>query len=252
MQVRKKGGRRSSDGLRPSIEIEIERRRAGETTSFRQTFRYEIQKETDTVATALLSLNAREDLRDVTGSPAEKIRWDCSCLQKKCGACAMRINGRPALACDTPLREMKDRIVLEPLKKFPVVEDLLVDRQILQKNLREMKVWFREAAHLNETTGNVGYEATRCLQCGLCLEVCPNFDPEGRFAGMAAAMPLARLLAQMPRVQRGETAEEYRRRIYDGCGKSLACRDVCPAQIPMDELLAQSAAAAVWNRWLKG
>lgn len=234
------------------ILLEIERKRPGETTSYRQTFAYEIRDAADTVATALLELNAREDLRDVSGQPAEKIRWECSCLQKKCGGCAMRIDGHPALACDTPLRDRKKKVVLEPLRKFPVIADLTVDRSLMQRNLQQMRVWFQEQALLNETTAETGYEASRCLQCGLCLEVCPNFDPEGRFAGMAGAMPLARLLAEMPEGQRKQTAGEYRKRVYEDCGKSLACRDICPAEIPMDELLARSAAAAVWNRWVTG
>lgn len=232
------------------IQIEIERRRPQETKSYRQIFAYEPQSDADTVATALNELNAREDLRDIGGQPAGEIRWECSCLQKKCGACAMRINGHPALACDMPLRGIRGRVVLEPLRKFPVVTDLIVDRTQMQENLRQMHVWFQEPAVLHEKTVNIGYEATRCLQCGLCLEVCPNFDPEGRFAGMAGAMPLTRLLAEMPESQKKESAKVYRDRVYGGCGKSLACHDVCPAEIPMDELLAQSAAAAVWNRWL--
>ena len=70
-----------------------------------------------------------EEILDIDGIPVGEIAWECSCLQKKCGACAMRINGVPRLACDTKIGDLKSKTVtLEPLKKFPVVRDLIVDR----------------------------------------------------------------------------------------------------------------------------
>ena len=48
------------------------------------------------------------------------------------------------------------------------------------------------------------------------------------------------------------TAEtEYNEHIYKGCGKSLACKDICPAGIDMDKLLSKSNAVAVWKRLMK-
>ena len=81
------------------------------------------------------------------------------------------------------------------------------------------------------------FEASRCIQCGLCLEVCPNYHREGIFAGMGGMTPIARLLAKDD--DRGNHAV-YRKYIYEGCGKSLACRDICPAGIDMDKLLSRS------------
>lgn len=233
------------------IRIEIRRCAQIDARPYIQTFLYEPESPADTVATALTRLNAREKLEDETGAPAEPIRWECSCLQKKCGACAMVINGIPALACDAPLRNYKGKLRLEPLRKFPVIADLIVDRSAMMQNLADMRVWLQEKARLNEKAVDAGYEGSRCLQCGLCLEVCPNFDPEGRFAGMAAAIPLSRLLAEMAPAERKSAARTYRDRVFEGCGKSLACRDVCPAGIEIDELLARSNAAAVWNHWIR-
>ena len=233
------------------IRIEILRRAPGETKSRLEAFGYDPEGPSETVATALTRLNERAPLVDEEGRERTPIRWECSCLQKKCGACAMVINGTPALACNAPLRAYKRSIRLEPLRKFPVIADLVVDRSVMQENLRQMRIWLEEDARLNEKVTDVGYEGSRCLQCGLCLEVCPNFDPEGRFAGMAAAVPMTRLLAEMAPTQRKEAAATYRNRVFEGCGKSLACRDVCPVGIELDELLSRSNAAALWNRWIR-
>ncbi|MDR2795780.1 MAG: fumarate reductase iron-sulfur subunit, partial [Spirochaetaceae bacterium] len=39
------------------------------------------------------------------------MNWECSCLQKKCGACAMLINNTPALACDTKLHNDARKVI---------------------------------------------------------------------------------------------------------------------------------------------
>ena len=232
------------------MRLEILRRKSASGDPYWQSFLYEPEAEAETVATALTSLNERTDLRDAAGEPAPPIRWECSCLQKKCGACAMVINGRPGLACDARLSAYKKTIRLEPLRKFPVIADLIVDRSVLQENLAAMKLWFTEKTVQHQRASEVGYEASRCLQCGCCLEVCPNFDPEGAFFGMAAAVPVTRLLAELPASQREEMSRLYREHVFEGCGKSLACRNICPAGIDIEEMLVNSNAAAVWKRIL--
>ena len=233
------------------MRLEILRRKSASDDPYWQSFLYEPEAEAETVATALTSLNERTDLRDELGEPAPPIRWECSCLQKKCGACAMVINGRPGLACDARLSAYRKAIRLEPLRKFPVIADLIVDRSVLQENLAAMKLWFTEKAVQHQRASEVGYEASRCLQCGCCLEVCPNFDPEGAFFGMAAVVPVTRLLAELPASQREEISRLYREHVFEGCGKSLACRNICPAGIDIEEMLVNSNAAAVWKRFLK-
>ena len=163
----------------------------------------------------------------------------------------MVVNGRPVLACDARLSDYKKTVRIEPLRKFPVVADLIVDRSVLFDNLRTLRCWFSDAAEMHERAAELGYEASRCLQCGCCLEVCPNFLPGGVFAGMAGAVPLSRLLAEMQGTERRELSELYRRHVYAGCGKSLACRKVCPAGIDVDGLLVNSNAVAVWKRLLR-
>ena len=183
--------------------------------------------------------------------------WEHSCLQKKCGACAMIIDGKPVLACDTRLSECKgETVVVEPLRKFPVVKDLLVDRSAVAERMNALKVYpvsIKEPAkdpsakqiRRGERDDETAFEASRCIQCGLCLEVCPNYYREGAFSGMAAMAPLARLLAKDENKQNRET---YRKAVYEGCGKSLACRDICPAGIDMDKLLSRSNREAVFRR----
>lgn len=216
-----------------SKKLRILRQKSPDSKPYWEDFDYTEADDGATVASALSTL---------------PIRWDNSCLQKKCGACAMVVNSRPVLACDTFLKDIKGAVVtIEPLKKFPVIEDLMVDRAVMMDNLKELSVWLRnDAASGKEETA---YLASRCLQCGLCLEVCPNFYSEGRFKGMAGAAPLSRLISQSAGSDAADILSSYRKGIYSGCAKSLACKNVCPAGVEPDDLLVKSNVAAVFGRW---
>ena len=160
----------------------------------------------------------------------------------------MVINGVPRLACDTVLSELKgDVVTLEPLRKFPVVRDLQVDRSAMTGQLSRLNVWLEQEAE--DTGEETAFAAASCLRCGLCLEVCPNFAPGETFAGMSGMTALARLMAAADREEMKRIAKDYRRGVYKGCGKSLACRDICPAGIDLEELLVRSNAAAVWRSY---
>ena len=231
--------------------VEILRQRKGSNKSYIERFTYERREENETVATMLANLNKTDDLKNAEGKSVEKIAYRQSCLQKKCGSCAMVINGNPRLACDAKLSEFSDRIVLEPLKKFPVIEDLVVDRTIMQENLKVMNLYLRDDAILSEKRNQYAYESARCLQCGLCLEVCPGYRAENGFTGMAGAMPAARILTQLDRKTLKEIAKEYQSHVYEGCGKSLSCQKVCPAGIRIEDMLVNANAIAVWKRRFK-
>lgn len=228
--------------------IKILRRKSQKEQAFWQIFELETELENATVATALTLLNRQNPLRDIDGKNADKIVWDCSCLQKKCGACAMVICDRPRLACSVRLSEIKKKeITVEPLRKFPVVADLVVDRTILFQNLQTIQAWLQKDTMAHEKKNDILYEASRCLQCGCCLEICPNFYSGGDFFGMSSMVPVARLLEEMPEEEKKQLRKKYQKHVYHGCGKSLACRNVCPAGIDMEKLLVNSNAISIWK-----
>ena len=233
------------------IRIDILRRNSPSDKPYLQSVMYRYDNKAATAASALSEINSREGIKDINGAEVGRIRWECSCMQKKCGACAMVINGVPRLACGARLSEYEKNgyVRLEPLKKFPPVADLIVDRQAVFEALKKMKIWAETEVPPPESTDELAYEASRCLECGCCLEVCPNFFAgEGaRFFGMAAAVPASRLIEQLLPSDRRELSEAYRRNVYEGCGRSLACRDICPAGIDIERLLVNSNSAAVWK-----
>ena len=199
------------------ITVRIKRQNNFEAEAFYQTILRDCDAETN-IATLLREINAEEVL-DIDGIPVGEIAWECSCLQKKCGACAMRINGMPRLACDTKIGDLKSKTVtLEPLKKFPVVRDLIVDRSVLRENLIALHNWLESEATKSRKTVDLAYDASRCIQCGCCLEVCPNFTAGESFFGAAAFVPASRILSQLPNGKKNDLVQEYGKHIYIGCG----------------------------------
>lgn len=230
--------------------MRIKRQNSFEAEAFYQIILRDCDAETN-IATLLREINAEEVL-DIDGDPVGEIAWECSCLQKKCGACAMRINGVPRLACDTKIGDLKSKTVtLEPLKKFPVVRDLIVDRSVLRENLIALHNWLESEATKSRKTVDLAYDASRCIQCGCCLEVCPNFTAGESFFGAAAFVPASRILSQLPNGKKNDLVQEYGKHIYNGCGKSLSCHDICPVGIDVEHKLSNSNAVAVWKRFLR-
>lgn len=224
--------------------ITVLRRDDAQSSPYEQVFEYEPSDKNESVANALYNINLRPGVKN--------IEWTSSCLQKKCGACAMIINGRPGLACSQKLSFYKDKkIRLEPLRKFNVVRDLLVDRSAMFENLLRLQAFLKKEAENSNWKFN--YEACRCMQCGLCLEVCPNFSPQESFTGPASFSEMARIVFQDSDNQRASLVDKknYSKHIFEGCGKSLACKDICPAKIPLDGLMARTNAAAVWGKKIR-
>ena len=213
------------------MRVKILRQASPVSKPYWQEFIYEY-KDNQTVAGMLDELNYKDDLVDINKEPAPRITWECSCLQGMCGACAMVINGRPALACETFLRNIKgNTIVLEPLKKFPTICDLLVDRGVIQENLKKANAYVEEYKGAKNAEYEHMYAAGKCLKCGLCLEVCPNYKDGSTFYGAAFANDCY-LISSRSSSQGKVIRESYKANFAKGCSKSLSCVDVCPMNIP--------------------
>lgn len=138
---------------------------------------------------------------------------------------------------------------LGTFKQFPLVRDLIVDLSILFENLKKLNLWLESEAYMNPWTHEPRYQSARCLMCGCCLEVCPNFSANGTFAGAVAAVNAFRILnEEQESTHLNEISAEYKKKYFEGCGKSLSCHDICPIGLPVEELLVRSNAAAVWGR----
>ena len=124
-----------------------------------------------------------------------------SCRVAMCGTCAIRVDGRPALACRTPVQAGTSELLLEPLAGLPVVRDLIVDTGPFWQAWRSVEPWFTPPADGEIrvlASGDPSRDAVEsgldCISCGACWTACDLTGGAHGFAGPAAlnrAMTLA-------------------------------------------------------------
>jgi succinate dehydrogenase / fumarate reductase iron-sulfur subunit len=168
----------------------------------------------------------------------------------------MVINGRVRQSCSCLIDQYApregDTITLEPMSKFPVVRDLMVDRQRLFGALIRIKAWSPIDGTYDLGPGprstpdhqQMRYKLSECMSCGCCLEACPQYHLEPdepawgtTFIG-AHAISQARLFNEHPtgKVLAGSRLDTLQGRggISD-CGNAQNCVQVCPKEIPLTE-----------------
>jgi succinate dehydrogenase / fumarate reductase iron-sulfur subunit len=217
-------------------------------------------------------LNVITVLRDIAENPETRdgrgvtpVTYDANCLEEICGACAMLINGYPRQACSALVANLEKPIRLEPLKKFPVVRDLSVDRSVMFENLRRTKCWISidgtyplgEGPRMAPELQEKGYPLSRCITCGNCLEICPRVNEHSHFVG-AAIISQVRLFNMHPTgaMHAGERLDALMGEGgIEDCDNAQNCVKVCPKGIPLTESLAaingQVLKHAVTG-WLRG
>jgi succinate dehydrogenase / fumarate reductase iron-sulfur subunit len=174
--------------------------------------------------------------------------WDESCLEEICGACTMLINGRPRQACAALIDTLGDKIVLEPLSKFPVIRDLWVDRTKMFDALKRVRAWVENDGYFdlgpgpffNEKERKIAYAFSRCMTCGCCVEACPQYNARSPFIG-AHALGQVYLFNMLPL---GKKDKDERLDAIMGvggiseCGNAQNCVEVCPKNIPLTDAIA--------------
>ncbi len=183
------------------------------------------------------------------GSQTTPVVWDCSCLEEVCGACSMVVNGKVRQACTALIDQLEQPVTLEPMSKFPLVRDLMVDRQRMFESLKKVRAWVpidgthdlgpgpKQASRDQEWM----YILSTCMTCGCCLEACPQVNDDSPFMG-PAPINQVRLFNAHPT---GKLNREERTRALmgkdgiQGCGKSQNCVEVCPKRIPLTTSLAE-------------
>lgn len=91
------------------------------------------------VISALMEI--RRNPVNAKGEKTTPVAWDMNCLEEVCGACSMVINGRPRQSCTALIDKLEQPIRLKPMKTFPVVRDLQVDRSRMFDSLKKVKAW---------------------------------------------------------------------------------------------------------------
>ncbi len=182
------------------------------------------------------------------GQKTSPVVWESSCLEEVCGACTMIINGRVRQACSTLIEKLEKPVKIEPMSKFPTIRDLRVDRSRMFESLKKIRAWIPidgsydlgPGPRVSPEIQEMGYELSRCMTCGCCLEACPQINGNSPFIG-ASAISQARLFNNHPT---GKMQADVRLDALMGegglesCGNAQNCVEVCPKEIPLTYSIA--------------
>ncbi|MGA6826280.1 succinate dehydrogenase/fumarate reductase iron-sulfur subunit [Nitrospira sp. NS4] len=178
-----------------------------------------------------------------------------SCRSAICGSCAMDINGGEKLACRTSVRKeyaRHGRLRIAPLRRFPVIKDLVADMGPFWSKIRNITPWLSTSAFaghrsdgtaesLPESTESRYHNVDACIMCGACVAACTVHEVSPGFAGPAALAKADRFLSdprESERVKRArlEVLQEAHG-IWD-CTRCNYCVEVCPKDVkPMEAII---------------
>jgi succinate dehydrogenase / fumarate reductase iron-sulfur subunit len=194
---------------------------------------YEVQADRFTsVLDALLTVKERQD-------PTLSLRYSCN--MGICGSCAMVINGKPRLACETNIFSLGSELIrVGPMEAHPILRDLVTDfDDFFAKHAsvtpwlvrRDLEEKFRAEAEYVQTRSQVDnfLDYAHCISCGLCVDACPVNNTNPHFVGPQA-------LSQAYRYNCDSRDQGERERLESldrmdgvwGCEYAGACSRVCP------------------------
>lgn len=182
-----------------------------------------------------------------------RIRWNIdstlsfrrSCRSGICGSCAMNINGKNMLACETQLRDLKKKkICIKPLPFFEIIKDLVVDMETFFNGIKAIKPYI--ISERRQHAGQSAEERKRldglyeCILCGSCTSSCPSFWYNEHYLG-----PAALLKAHRYNSDSRDFGKKARCRLIDDsdgvwqCRTIFNCVEACPKDLNPTESIQQ-------------
>ncbi len=179
----------------------------------------------------------------------DPVAFDHDCREGICGMCSLYINGRPhgpdedVTTCQLHMRKFKDGdvITIEPWRagSFPVVKDLIVDRNAFDKILQEGGYISVNAGSAQDGNSilipnkyaELSMDAAACIGCGACVAACKN---SSAMLFLSAKVANLGLLPQ----GRAEASTRVKAMIakmdelgFGACTNTGACEAECPKNI---------------------
>lgn len=185
---------------------------------------------------------------NINGRSVPAVVFQDDCVGAGCTSCLFVINGVPRLGCQTEVQDLSQPVSVEPLAKFPVVRDLVVNKNRLREAQSAMRAWNElegifSGSFFESQSQSASQDLLRlnsCTACGACLEACPQVGKKSAYLGVNALSRVA-LFAATPvgRLQMPSRPASIKGPLgLDGCDNSQNCVRVCPQKIPLTESLA--------------
>lgn len=168
-----------------------------------------------------------------------------SCAHGICGSDGMLINGRNRLACKVLMKDIGNRVTVEPLRGFSVIKDLVVDMVPFFDKYKAIKPWLipkdedPSAERIQSQEERLLFDdTTKCILCACCTTSCPIFWANGQYIGPAAIVAAHRWIFD----SRDAGGEERMEILNDRsgvwrCRTIFNCTDACPRDIDVTKAI---------------
>ena len=189
--------------------------------------------------------------RKINNELDQTLAWNSSCEHAQCGTCAVKVNGKPLLACELLVENAVAYFgtmlfKVEPITIAPVVRDLIVDIEQAYQKVEKIKPYIIEPMQ-NPNAANEYLiapreleryvDATRCINCFCCATVC--ISSHKSFLGPNAIMAsIVRLMDPREKAKKEREALLYSEEGVYRCHTSKACSFVCPKEIDVAHFIA--------------
>jgi len=186
---------------------------------------------------------------DLIHAGKEPVQFDHDCREGICGMCSQVINGMPhggqerTTVCQPHMRKFHDgdTIYIEPwrAKAFPIVKDLVVDREALDKIIQAGGytschtggVADANAILIPKPVADESMDAAECIGCGACVAGCPNGAAmlfTGAKVSQLAVLPQGKPEAKQ-RVK--NMVQAMKDNNFGNCTNHYECMAACPKGI---------------------
>ena len=180
-------------------------------------------------------------------------------------SCHMMVCGKPSLTCKTFIRDLPDKVRIEPLQNFPIERDLVVVLDDVMEKLQRAQPWIirkddpppPEQEYTQPRAALYKFKQyTMCINCMCCYAACPQYGLDPKFIG-----PAALALAHRYNLDSRDQGKSQRLDIladHDGvwdCSFVGACSEVCPKSVDPAAAIQQmkvDGAIEWWKQKLPG
>jgi len=163
-----------------------------------------------------------------------------SCRAGVCGSCAMHINGKYRLACETQIYSLKSKTVtIRPLAHVKVIKDLFVDLEPFWEKYKLIKPFLQpggpppERERIQTADDRLKLEGLiDCMLCFACQASCTVCETHPEYLGPAVLLKVNRFVED----SRDNAADERLEEVsgLNGvfrCHTIFNCQEVCPKEL---------------------
>jgi succinate dehydrogenase / fumarate reductase iron-sulfur subunit len=179
-----------------------------------------------------------------------------SCRAAVCGSCAMHINGKYRLACNTQVKSLGNTVTIQPLSHLPILKDMVVDLTNFFRHYEAVKPYIITNGNAPEKEFIQSPKERRkidvlvdCILCSACYGACPVTGSDPDYLGPHALLKASRFIYD----SRDKAVKERLNLVAHSeglfrCHTIFNCQIVCPKNLDPSAAIAKLKMKSIWKK----